>query len=146
MSFLTRRRFAALSAGALFSTLVATPSLAATGSVRIKVIKGGWWFGGQGGHGTLTLGGRNYGLSVGGISAGLVFGGSLTEFVGTATHMHRASDIEGVYAAYGGGAAVAGGARGIKMRNSKGVILHLSGHQIGLMANLDLSGMVIHLK
>ena len=80
MSFLTRRRFAALSAGALFSTLVATPSLAATGSVRIKVIKGGWWFGGQGGTGSLSLGGRNYGLTVGGVSAGLVFGGSYTEF------------------------------------------------------------------
>ena len=146
MSFLTRRRFAALSAGALFSTLVATPSLAATGSVRIKVIKGGWWFGGQGGSGSLSLGGRTYGLTVGGVSAGLVFGGSYTEFVGTADYIHHASDIEGVYTAIGGGAAAAGGIRGIKMRNAKGVVLHLTGHQIGLMANLDLSGMVIHLK
>ncbi|MCB1479909.1 MAG: hypothetical protein KDJ62_13775 [Rhodobiaceae bacterium] len=146
MDSLSRRRFGILTGGALLSTLVAKPALAGTGDVYIKVIKGGWWFGGQGGHGTLTYKGRNYGLSVGGISAGLVFGAAVTEFIGTATRMHSASDIEGVYAAYGGGAAVAGGVRGIKMQNSKGVILHLKGHQIGLMANLDLSGMAIHLR
>ena len=146
MTFLNRRRFAILSAGAALSTLFARPSLAATGNVRIKVFKGGWWFGGQGGSGTLSLKGRRYRLSVGGISAGLVFGGSYTEFVGTAENIHHYSEIEGVYAAIGGGAAAAGGVRGIRMRNSNGVILHLSGKQIGLIANLDLSGMVIHLS
>ncbi len=144
--FLTRRRLGAVATGALFSTLFARPSLAATGSVRIKVIKGGWWFGGQGGSGTLSLNGRTYGFTVGGISAGLVFGGSVTEFVGTAENVYSATDIEGVYAAVGGGAAAAGGVRSIKMRNSNGVILHLTGHQIGLIANLDLSGMAIHLR
>jgi hypothetical protein len=146
MNILSRRRFTVAAVGAFLATMVAAPAQAATGRVRIKVIKGGWWLGGQGGSGTLTLRGRHYRLSVGGISAGLVFGGSVTEFVGTAEYLSAPEDIEGVYVAVGGGAAAAGGVRGIKMKNSNGVVLHLSGHQIGLMANLDLSGMAIHLS
>lgn len=146
MTFLSRRRFGMAALGSLLATLAAMPAQAGTGHVRIKVIKGGWWLGGQGGSGTLTLRGRHYRLSVGGISAGLVFGGSVTEFVGTAEYIHSPSDIEGVYVAVGGGAVAAGGVRGIRMKNSNGVVLHLKGHQIGLMANLDLSGMAIHLS
>ncbi|MEM8877866.1 MAG: hypothetical protein AAGD23_08330 [Pseudomonadota bacterium] len=146
MTIFSRRRFGMAALGSLLATMVAAPAQAGTGHVRIKVIKGGWWLGGQGGSGTLTLRGRHYRLSVGGISAGLVFGGSVTEFVGTAEYIDHPSDIEGIYAAVGGGAVAAGGVRGIKMKNSNGVVLHLSGHQIGLMANLDLSGMAIHLS
>ena len=52
MNSLTRRRFGLLSGAALLSALLPKPALAATGSVYIKVIKGGWWFGGQGGTGS----------------------------------------------------------------------------------------------
>jgi len=43
-------------------------------------------------------------------------------------------------------AVAAGGARVIQLQNSKGVVLRLSGVQVGLMVNLDLSGMTIALK
>lgn len=125
---------------------LSTPSFAQVGQVRINVVKGGWFIGAQAGNGTLTFAGRTYPLAVGGLSAGLVFGGSATDFVGTASNLRRASDIQGVYTAIGAGAAVAGGAQVIRMRNANGVVLALRGRQVGLMANLDLSGMSIAMR
>jgi hypothetical protein len=37
-------------------------------------------------------------------------------------------------------------ARAIVLTNQKGAVLQLSGHQVGLMANADLSGLAITLK
>jgi hypothetical protein len=126
--------------------VVSAPALAQTGQVRISIVKGGWFIGAQAGNGTLTFAGKTYPLAVGGLSAGLVFGGSATDFVGTASNLRRASDIQGVYSAIGAGAAIAGGARAIQMRNANGVVLTLRGKQVGLMANLDLSGMTVTMR
>jgi hypothetical protein len=126
--------------------VVSVPALAQTGQVRISIVKGGWFIGAQAGNGTLTFAGKTYRLAVGGLSAGLVFGGSATDFVGTASNLRRASDIQGVYSAIGAGAAIAGGARAIQMRNANGVVLTLRGKQVGLMANLDLSGMTVTMR
>lgn len=125
---------------------LSTSALAQTGQVRISIVKGGWFIGAQAGNGTLAFAGKTYPLAVGGLSAGLVFGGSATEFVGTASNLRRASDIQGVYSAIGAGAAIAGGVRAIQMRNANGVVLSLRGKQMGLMANLDLSGMTVAVR
>jgi len=114
-----------------------------SGSVVLTVFKGGWIIGGSAGHGTLKFGSRTYSLSVGGIDYGLVFGGSKTVLRGSVKNIKRASDIEGVYAAAGAGLAVGGGARAIVLTNQKGAVLELSGRQVGLMANADLSGLAI---
>ena len=55
----------------------------------------------------------------------------------------RASDVAGVYAAAGAGLALGRGVRAIVLTNQNGAILELSGQQIGLMANADLSGLAI---
>ena len=39
-----------------------------------------------------------------------------------------------------------GGARAIVLSNQKGAVLELSGRQVGLMANADLSGLAISMK
>jgi hypothetical protein len=39
-----------------------------------------------------------------------------------------------------------GGARAIVLSNQKGAVLELSGQQVGLMANADLSGLAMTLK
>ncbi|MEA2940828.1 MAG: hypothetical protein QOD09_1357 [Bradyrhizobium sp.] len=44
------------------------------------------------------------------------------------------------------GPAIGGGARAIVLTNQKGAVLELSGWQVGLLANADLSGMAITLK
>jgi hypothetical protein len=117
-----------------------------SGSVVLTVYKGGWIIGGSAGHGTLTFRGRRYPLSVGGIDYGLVFGGSKTVLRGRVSNINRASDVAGVYGAAGAGLAVGRGARAIVLANQKGAVLELSGRQVGLMANVDLSGLAITLR
>ncbi len=124
---------------------LAAPAHADSGSIRITVLKGGWIIGASGGSGTLVFHGRHYPLSIGGLSFGLVFGGSKTVLHGTVSHIRRASDVAGVYGAGGAGAAVGVGVRAIVLTNEKGAVLTLSGHQVGLMANADLSGLAISL-
>ncbi len=117
-----------------------------SGSITLTIFKGGWIIGGSAGQGTLTFRGRSYPLAVGGIDYGLVFGGSRTVLQGRVRNIQRASDVAGVYAAAGAGLAVGAGARAIVLANQKGAVLELSGRQIGLMANADLSGLAITMK
>jgi hypothetical protein len=134
---------------ALFAVGAATISSAAyadSGTIWIREIKGGWFLGASGGRGTLVFHGRRYPLSVGGLSAGLVFGGSATRLHGRVTNIRRASDVAGVYGGLGAGAALGVGARVITLQNGKGAILRLSGPQVGLIANADLSGLAISFR
>jgi hypothetical protein len=128
--------------GAAFSSAAHADS----GFVRITVVKAGWFIGGSGGTGTLTFHGRVYPLSIGGLSAGLVFGASETHFVGAVHNIYSPADVAGIYGAAGAGAALAVGAGAIVLTNEKGAVLQLTGRQIGLIANLDLSGMAVALR
>lgn len=126
---------------------IAGPSigLADSGSVQLTIYKAGWIIGGSGGKGSLIFRGKSYGLSSGGLDYGLVFGGSKTVLRGSVKNIERASDVEGVYGAAGAGLAVGGGKRAIILTNQKGAVLELSGEQVGLLANVDLSGLAITL-
>ena len=84
--------------------------------------------------------------SLGGLSAGLVFGASETTFRGTVSNIRRPSDVAGVYGAVGAGGAFGVGAQFIRLRNEKGAILTLWGRQVGLQVNADLSGLAISLR
>ena len=125
---------------------LSSASLADSGTVRLTIYKAGWIIGGSGGGGTLYFRGRTYRLSTGGLDYGLVFGGSKTVLHGTVRNIKRPSDVAGVYAAAGAGLAVGRGARAIVLTNQKGAVLELSGHQVGLMANADLSGLAITMR
>ena len=116
------------------------------GAVTLVILKAGWFVGGSIGKGVMTFHGQTYGLSAGGIDGGLVFGGSQTTLNGRVRNIRRAQDIAGVYGAAGAGVAFGGGVRGIVLSNANGAILELSGKQLGLMANIDLSGLAISLK
>jgi hypothetical protein len=116
------------------------------GSIVLTVYKAGWIIGGSGGHGTLTFRGKRYPLSVGGLDYGLIFGGSKTVLRGRVSNISRASDVAGVYGAAGAGLAVGRGARAIVLANQKGAVLELTGQQVGLLANVDLSGLAITLR
>ncbi|WP_024511086.1 hypothetical protein [Bradyrhizobium sp. ARR65] len=116
------------------------------GTVSLVIYKGGWIIGGSGGHGVLNFHGRKYPLTTGGLDYGLVFGGSKTILRGRVRNINSPSDVAGVYGAAGAGLAVGAGARAIVLTNQKGAVLELSGQQVGLMANADLSGLAITLK
>jgi hypothetical protein len=129
-------------AGASFSSAV----YADGGTIRISVLKAGWFIGGSGGSGTLVFHGRTYPLSIGGVDFGLVFGASQTYLSGRVSNISRPSDVAGVYGAGGAGAAIGRGVRAIVLTNEKGAVLELSGRQTGLMVNADLSGLAISLR
>jgi hypothetical protein len=117
-------------------------SHAETGLVRMKVSKAGFIVGVGGGSGTLNFKGRNYPFRVGGISAGTI-GVASADLRGRAYNMRSPGDIAGTYAAAGAGVAVAGGAKGARLQNANGVVLELSGPQIGFEASLGLAGLTI---
>jgi hypothetical protein len=131
---------------ALVGASVSAVAHADEGTIRIRVIKGGWFIGASGGSGVLTFHGRHYPLAIGGVSAGLVFGAAETWLSGRVRNIYRPSDVAGVYGAGGAGAAVGRGVGAIVLTNEKGAVLELSGGQAGLMVNADLSGLGISLR
>jgi hypothetical protein len=139
-------RVALLALVAFACTTLSSAARADEGFVSLTIYKAGWVIGGSGGGGTLTFHGRSYPLSAGGLDYGLVFGGSKTVLRGRVSNIYRPSDVAGVYGAAGAGLAVGHGARAIVLTNQKGAVLELSGQQVGLMANVDLSGLAITMR
>ena len=136
---------AAVLMAAIMLVAVASPSDAATGTVRVTVTRAGFIIGIGGGSGTLQFANRSYPLSVGGISVGTL-GVSSADFVGRAYHLRRPEDIAGTYTAVGAGLAIAGGARVARLRNANGVVLELRGRQVGFEVAIDLSGMNVSMR
>jgi hypothetical protein len=141
-----RNAFVAVAALAGVGIVTASPAHADTCGIRFRVFKAGWFIGGSGGSGTLNCRGRSYPISIGGISAGLVFGGSETWFRGTVSHVRGPGDVGGVYAAAGAGGAVGRGGQVFVLTNQHGAVLSVTGNQVGLQINADLSGMAISVR
>jgi hypothetical protein len=139
-------RAALVALTALAGSLLPGAARADGGTITLTIYKAGWIIGGSGGSGVLYFRGRPYALSTGGLDWGLVFGGSRTVLHGRVSNIWRPSDVSGVYGAAGAGLAVGRGVRGIVLTNQKGAVLELSGEQIGLLANVDLSGLAISLR
>jgi hypothetical protein len=116
------------------------------GTISFQVLKGGWVIGASGGSGTLIFHGQRHPISIGGLSAGFVFGASETYFHGSVSNIRSASDVAGIYGAAGAGAAVGAGAQAIVLTNEKGAVLTLTGRQVGLQINADLSGLSISVR
>ncbi|RWA72251.1 hypothetical protein [Mesorhizobium sp.] len=146
MKISSRFRSAAFAVIAAAGISFASAAHADSGTIRFSVYKAAFFIGGSGGEGTLTFHGRRYPISIGGISGGLAFGASKTYFQGKVRNIRRARDVTGVYGAAGGGGALGRGAQVIVMTNDKGARLELTGRQVGLQVNADLSGMSIGLK
>jgi hypothetical protein len=116
------------------------------GTISLRIFKAGFIVGGSAGEGVLTFQGRSYPLSVGGLSYGFTFGASETHFHGTVSNIRRPSDVNGVYAQGGAGAAVGRGAQAVALANQNGALLTLSGEQNGLIVSVDLSGLALSIK
>ena len=139
---------AALAALVVLAALIGAASIAHadSGTIRIRIFKAGFVFGGSAGSGVLTFQGHSYPLAIGGLSYGFTFGASETHFHGTVSNIRRPSDIAGVYAQGGAGAAVVKGAQAVVLTNQNGAVLTLTGEQSGLIVSLDLSGLALSLK
>jgi hypothetical protein len=112
------------------------------GTVHLKVVKGGFIIGGGGGGGTLHYAGHYYPLKVSGIGIGTI-GIAEARLSGTASNLHSPYDIAGTYSTVGAGLAVIGGANAVTLQNERGVVLRLTGTQVGFQATLGLGGMTI---
>ncbi|HLH92844.1 MAG TPA: hypothetical protein VKX28_30840 [Xanthobacteraceae bacterium] len=143
MRFASRTRAALIALAAIAGVAATSSARADEGYIEFSVLKAGWVIGGSGGQGMLHFRGRNYPLSIGGISGGIVFGASETRFRGRVYGIHSPCDVQGGYVAGGAGAAVGVGVQGIVLHNEKGAELHLIGHQVGLQVNADLSGFAL---
>ena len=138
-------RAAVIALTALFGAGL-TAAHADSGSVSIRIFKAGFVIGGSAGSGVLRFHGRDYPLSVGGLSYGFTFGASETRFHGSVTNIRRPGDIAGVYAQGGAGAAVGRGAQAVVLTNQNGAVLTLTGNQKGLIVSADLSGLALTVK
>lgn len=138
-------KFAVAFGAALAMLGAATESRAQTGYVHISIVKVGFIVGVGGGHGTLLYNGHKYRLSVGGLGIGSL-GIAGAELRGVAHHLHHASDIAGTYGAAGAGGTFVGGGAVARLQNEKGVILELSGPQLGFQVNLGLGGLTIGIR
>jgi hypothetical protein len=98
---------------ALFALTVAFAGLSSAAhadspTISFEVLKGGWFIGASGGTGMLFFHGRAYPITIGGLSAGFVFGASATRFYGSVSNIRSHYDVAGVYGAAGAGAALGG--------------------------------------
>jgi hypothetical protein len=122
-----------------------SPADAGTGKLRITLAKAGLFVGIGTATGTLRFHGRYYPLSISGVSAGTI-GVALTRLKGHAYNLRYAADIVGSYSAVSVSAAVVGGAKVARLRNSNGVVyLQLEGPQAGLELSIAAAGMTISL-
>jgi hypothetical protein len=135
-----------LTGAAIGLAAFAGPADARTGRISMTVAKAGLIVGVSGGSGVLTLGGKSYRVSIGGVSLGATIGASEARLAGTVQNINNPRDIEGAYAAVTTGAAVATGGKAVRLRNEKGVVLDVQGAQSGLEFSVDLSGMTIALQ
>ena len=131
---------------ALVALSIASTARADEGFVRINFLKGGWVIGGTVGSGTLTFRGRNYRLSIGGLSYGLTFGGAAINLRGRVRNIFSPGDVAGIYGAGAAGAAIIRGPQAVILTNQRGAVMELAGAQTGLMVNLDLNGMAVSLR
>src|SRR6478672_618334 len=92
---------------------------AADGTISSRIFKAGFVIGGSGGEGVLTFQGRRYPLAIGGLSYGFTFGASEARLHGTVSNIRRPSDVNGVYAQGGAGAAVGKGAQVVVLTNQR---------------------------
>ena len=132
--------------GMLSVTGLSTPLHAETGSVAVLFTKGGLILGVGGGEGVLTLRGKHYPFTVSGMSVGFTIGASTSKLVGRALNLRGPASIEGTYSAVGAGGALAGGAGGVQLQNTNGVILQLSGPKVGVELSAAVAGVSIRLK
>ena len=140
------RRGLILSGAAVALGGMSEGALAATGAISFRIVSAGFVVGVAGGDGVLNFGGRRYGLSIGGISAGATIGAAEAHLYGSVLHIRNARDIEGAYSKIGVGGSVVRGSQEAELVNANGVVLRVRGREVGLMISFDLSGMSISLK
>ena len=109
-----------------------------SGSVAAGI---GWSWG----NGTLTYKGKDYPISVKGLSFGKV-GITKATASGEVYHLKRLKDFDGNYTAAGAGITLAGGRSAVTMTNQNGVRVVLSSTTRGLDVTIGVGGADMKIK
>jgi hypothetical protein len=134
-----------IAALASMSLAATTAAQAQNCSIRLHIVKAGFIVGAGGGNGTLVCHGRAYRLSVGGIGLGSL-GVAAADLAGTASNVRDPAMVAGTYGAAGAGVTFVGGGQVATLQNGNGVVLQLSGGQVGFQVSLGLAGMTLALR
>jgi len=97
------------------------------------------------GSGTLMFRGKEYPVSVSGLTIASV-GASKGNITGKVFHLNRLSDFDGTYAAVGADATVGGGKGVSTMKNQHGVRVDLFSTTQGLEFTLGTSGIAMNIE
>jgi hypothetical protein len=97
------------------------------------------------GDGKLTFKGKEYPFTIEGLSV-VDWGISRVSAAGDVYNLTDVSKFPGTYAAAEAGFTLAGGAGGITMRNSEGVVINLRSTSRGASLTLGPAGLVIKMK
>ena len=133
-----------LLAMALAATGANAQSDAPSGKVSIETTSMAAGIGLSWGHGKLSYNGREYRFSIDGVTL-IDFGMSKSSAVGEVYNLTNMAKFEGTYVAAEASFTLGGGMGGVALRNSNGVIMHLSSVSQGARLQLGSSGMNIKL-
>lgn len=118
---------------------------AGTGTINVRVAKAGLLVGFTRADGFLHFDGRDYRLSVSGITAGTV-GVGFTRLRGHAYHIRSPADVVGNYIVTSVSASVVGGRKVARLQNSSSIVyLQLEGPEIGFELTAGVSGVTVSL-
>jgi len=110
------------------------------GTVRMTEIIAG---GNAVGSGTLTYGGRSYSFKlVGGVTGG---GAARSEVEGAVYHLSRPSDFAGVFTVGTAAGVDKPGRANLWLRNTNGVVLHLTGTQDGMVLSMGRQEVLVEM-
>jgi hypothetical protein len=119
---------------------------AGTGTLDVTLNKVGFVVGLGRAKGTLHFHGRNYALSISGLSVGTV-GIARTRLKGHAYNLRSAADIGGSYTATSVSAAAAAGGKVARLQNSNSTVyLQLEGPAAGLELSIAVGGITVSLR
>jgi hypothetical protein len=122
------------------------PQGAPSGSVTIRQVQVAFIGSGAIGGGTLTYGGRNYPITVGGLGVGGM-GASELKASGAVYGLKQREDFAGAYVQLRRGWALGEQGRGVLwLQNSKGVTIRLKTQRRGLQLALGADGVIIGFK
>ena len=141
------RRISALMAVAALGLALSVAQAEDTPDATLQLSKGSVaaGIGFSWGSGTLTYQGKDYPITVNGLSVGDV-GVSRIEASGKVYNLKKLADFDGNYTAATAGATIAGGASVTAMKNQNGVSVHLVSTSQGLKWNLSASGVSMRIS
>jgi hypothetical protein len=111
-------------------------------TLTVKETEVGVLIGGDWGHGTLTYNGEPHMFHMTGAKLGGI-GITVAEVTGTVYHLNKLEDFDGVYFKAEAGITAAKGLEGSWVKNSNGVVLHLTSHSKGLALSIGVEGLKI---